>query len=165
MHADSELFRQLRVLVAGPSGKATKTLRAILAALGVTEVVVAEESDAALTAVEAQVFDIVFCDSRLQPLDAVAFALAVRSDPQLRNRRTPVVLTLSATPMDAHAVKETLRSVAAGPGPFFMAEAFADSDRRAGIERRSDADGRPPQSSGERRVRRARRRGDTGVCD
>jgi len=134
-------------------------LRGILLALGIPDVVLAEDTAAALEIMETAAFQAVFCDEAVGPLDAAGFVTAVRRKGKVRNPRTPIVLVsdgpqraqveqvrdagindLIVRPLSMSSVERKLQTVLASLKVFVETEAFFGPDRRRERDRRGTRD-------------------------
>jgi CheY-like chemotaxis protein len=141
-------FKGLHVLVVDAHEESVRLLRQTLSALGITDVAVADNSLAALKALSIDIYDVVFCDAVIGPIDLWEFSARLRLDPKGRNRRVPIILTTEnpqqklvelardsgindvvIRPLSVTAVRRRLES-AMVPKPFVTAESFAGPDRR-----------------------------------
>lgn len=165
-------FQHLRVLVVDGQLEAVRLLRLALGALGVNDVAVAENSIAALNALNADIYDVVFCDLAIGPIDLWEFAGRLRLDNKARNRRVPIIVMTEnpqlklvelardcgindviVRPLSINAVKRRLLSAMQAPKPFVSSDSFAGPDRRHKDRRDPPA---TPQARKERRYHRRR---------
>ena len=138
-----------RVLIVGAKGHAGPTLRTVLAAAGVTRVVMMDEPHRALDTLCSERFTAVFVEGGTE-LDGAPFAQAARRSPSLLNPMIPIfavyggprrrdversrddgVTDVISRPMSPKTVSEKLRAALAAPRPFIAAPEFFGPDRRA----------------------------------
>jgi CheY-like chemotaxis protein len=164
-------FKGLHVLVLDTHDDSVRLLRQALAVLGITDIAVADNSLAALKALTVDLYDVVFCDAVIGPIDLWEFSARLRLDSKGRNRRVPIILMTEnpqmklvelardagindvvVRPLSVTAVQRRLQA-AMVPKPFVAADNFAGPDRR-----RKDRREIPglTQSGKERRYRRRR---------
>ncbi|HXJ00439.1 MAG TPA: response regulator [Micropepsaceae bacterium] len=153
------ILHNLHILIVDGKAGNARLLRGILSALGISEVMLAEDTAAALEIMETASFQAIFCDEAVGPLDAAGFVLAVRRNGKVRNPRTPIVLVsdgpqraqveavrdagindLLVRPLSMSSVERKLQSLLAAPKPFIETEAFFGPDRRRERDRRGGRD-------------------------
>ena len=172
-------FKKLRVLVVDGQQESAKLLRGALATLRVTDVAVAENSIAALKALSVDIYDVVFCDVGIGPIDLWEFAGRLRLDEKARNRRVPIIVMtqnpqlklvelardtgindIIVRPLSVSAVKRRLQSAVLAPKPFIAADCFAGPDRRHKDRRELPVE---PETRKDRRYHRRRTDAETGA--
>ena len=72
------MFKNLQVLVIDGQPECVKLLRLALGALGINDIAVAENSIAALNALNLDIYDVVFCDLYIGPIDLWEFTARLR---------------------------------------------------------------------------------------
>lgn len=154
-----EILHNLHILIVDGKVGNARLLRGILLALGISNVVMAEDTATALEIMETAAFHVVFCDEAVGPLDAAGFVLSVRRKGKVRNPRTPIVLVsdgpqraqveqvrdagindLIVRPLSMSSVERKLHTLLAVPKPFIETEAFFGPDRRRERDRRGARD-------------------------
>lgn len=91
----AEAFDNVHILIVDGKAGNARLLRGILLALGVADVILAENTDRAFELLTGRMFQAVFCDEAVGPLDAPAFVHAVRCGGH-GNPRTPILITADA---------------------------------------------------------------------
>ena len=138
-----------RVLVVGAKGYAGPLLRTVLAAAGITRIVLLDEPRRALDVLCSERFEAVFVEGAIQ-LDDMPFALAARRNEMLLNPMIPIfavydgprrhdvekardegVTDVICRPMSPKTVADKLYSAIKAPRPFIAAPDFFGPDRRA----------------------------------
>ena len=152
----------LNILIVDGKRANTRILRGILVSLGIRNATTVEDSAAALQCLSSDVYDVVFCDEGIGPLNPAAFARTVRHDATNRNHRVPLILMSDAPqrrlveiardcgindflaiPLSVTTVKRKLEAVLFSQKEFVRAENFVGPDRR-----RRSADGEAAQHQG-----------------
>ncbi len=143
------MFDSLKILIVDGKRAHGKLLQGILGTLGIRDMMVVENSAAALEELKLKMFDAIFCDEETAPMNPAAFARAVRKDPTNRSHRVPIILISGApqrrqveiardcgindflaVPISVATVKKKLESVLFAPKRFVTTEDFAGPDRR-----------------------------------
>jgi CheY-like chemotaxis protein len=167
MHDGLE-FRTLRVLVVGGKPHAVRTLRTVFSLLGLHQIVVVPESEAALQQLRFNTFDAVFCDEIAEKVGGLSFAVAARRDPEALDKMVPIFLTCAgarrrqveaardegvtdvlARPISAATIGRKFALAVNKPRSFIVAPTFFGPDRRS--------KGRSAFNGPDRRIRAARK--------
>ena len=138
-----------RVLIVGAKGHAGSTLRTVLAAAGVSRIVLMDEPRRAMDLLCSERFAAIFVEGGAE-LDGVSFAQAARRNPSLLNPMIPIfavyggarrrdvelsrddgITDVICRPMSPKTVGDKLRAALAAPRPFIAAPDFFGPDRRA----------------------------------
>ncbi|HEX3487474.1 MAG TPA: response regulator [Micropepsaceae bacterium] len=152
----TENLTHLHILIVDGKAGNARLLRGILLALGIANVVMAENTDQALETMAITNFHVVFCDEAVGPLDAAEFVLAVRRKAKVRNPRAAMVLVsdgpqraqveqvrdagindLIVRPLSMNSVERKLHTLLFAPKRFVESEAFFGPDRRREKDRRA----------------------------
>ena len=139
----------LKILIVDGKRSNTKLLRGILMSLGIRNATSVEDSASALQYMATDVYDVVFCDETVGPLNPAVFAKTLRRDATNRNHRVPVILMSDAPqrrlveiardcgindflaiPLSVTTVKRKLEAVMFSQKEFVRAENFVGPDRR-----------------------------------
>jgi PleD family two-component response regulator len=142
-------FSDLRVLLVGCKGFAGTNLRTILNLVGVSKVVIAEDTGRSLELLCSENYDAVFVEDNAM-LNGKPFALTARRSHALLNPMIPVFAVYSrarqrdvetardlgvhdviARPISPRTIKEKLSVAIVAPRPFIAAPEFFGPDRRA----------------------------------
>lgn len=126
-------------------------IRNVLFALGVSDVVEAEDGQSALRELKEFTPDLVLCDLKMSPMGGLEFIRQVRAHPENPNRLVPVIMVTAhaaletvaeardagvnefmAKPISAAALEKRIRRVLEDQRPFVDAEDFCGPDRRRG---------------------------------
>jgi CheY-like chemotaxis protein len=142
-------IRKARVLLASGRAHTVQVLRTTFGMLNLKSVVVMPTAGSALDALRAHPFTAVFCDSRIEDIDGMPFALAARRLPGMLNPMIPIFMLASfpnradverardqgvtdvlAQPVSAAVIVRKLCTALAHPRPFIAASDFFGPDRR-----------------------------------
>jgi CheY-like chemotaxis protein len=142
-------FELLKILVVEDHRHMTTMLSEILRAVGVRQIVTAEDGASGFQALRSHAVDVVMTDLAMQPVDGVAFTRMIRSSQESPNQMIPVImvtgqLTLArineareagvnefiAKPITGRAVIERLFQTIQHPRPFIRTDSFFGPDRR-----------------------------------
>jgi PleD family two-component response regulator len=141
-------FATLRVQIVGTKGHAGATLRIVLTAAGVGDVVQIEDTRRALSLLSSEHFDAVFVEET--HLDGLNFARSARKRAALRNPLIPIfavyngprrhdvekardlgVTAVICRPISPKTISDKLLAALLKPRPFIAAPDFFGPDRRA----------------------------------
>lgn len=142
-------IKKARVLLVCGRAHAVQVLRTTFGMLNLKSVVVMPTAASALEALRGHPFTAVFCDSAIEDVDGVPFALAARRLPGILNPMIPIftlasfpsradverardqgVTDVLAQPVSAAIIVRKLRTALAHPRPFIAAPDFFGPDRR-----------------------------------
>jgi two-component system chemotaxis response regulator CheY len=149
----------IKILIVDGKRANPKLLRGILLALGIRNFMNVEDSTSALQCLTTDVYDAVFCDETIAPMNPAVFAKTLRRDSTNRNHRVPVILMSDAPqrrlveiardcgindflaiPLSVTTVRRKLEAVMFSQKEFVRAETFVGPDRR---RRGADGEGAP----------------------
>jgi CheY-like chemotaxis protein len=161
-------FKTLRVLVVGGKPHAVRTLRTVFSLLGLHQIVVVQDAQAALQQLRFNTFAAVFCDEIVEKVGGLSFPVAARRDPEALDKMVPIFLTCAgarrrqveaardegvtdvlARPISAATIGRKFALAVNKPRSFIVAPTFFGPDRRG--------KGRSAYGGPDRRVRAARK--------
>jgi CheY-like chemotaxis protein len=145
-----DLSKNVRILVAGATPHGLQILRTAMGVVGITNVVAATTSTAALALLRTQRFDAVFCDERAEPVLDMPFTVAARRAPDLLYPMVPLFLVTGGPrrrdveaardkgvsdvlvrPISPATIRRKLAQSLGRPRPFIAAPDFFGPDRRS----------------------------------
>jgi CheY-like chemotaxis protein len=148
-------FELLKILLVDDNHHMRVLLTEILRAIGVRQVLEANDGAEALQMMRTQQIDIIMSDLAMQPLDGIDFVRLLRNSPDSPNPMAPVIMITGhsthkrvneardvgvneflSKPVTAKGVLERLARVVESPRPFVRTANYFGPDRR----RRSDPD-------------------------
>lgn len=146
-------FELLNILLVDDNHHMRVLLTEILRAIGVREVLEANDGAEALQMMRAHQVDIIMTDLAMQPLDGLDFVRKLRNSPDSPNPMAPVIMITGhstmrrvteardagvneflSKPVTARGVLDRIARVVDSPRPFVRSENYFGPDRR----RRSD---------------------------
>ncbi|HVZ68784.1 MAG TPA: response regulator [Rhizomicrobium sp.] len=147
-------IKRARVLLVCGRAHMVQVLRTTFGLLNLKSVVVMPTAASALEALKGHPFTAVFCDSAIEDVDGLPFALAARRTPGVLNPMIPIftlasfpnqrdverardegVTDVLAQPVSAAVISRKLRGALVRPRPFIAASDFFGPDRRAGVRK------------------------------
>lgn len=154
----------LSVLVVEDNEHMRHLLRMVLRALGIENVIEAENGEQAIEIITTRAPDIVFTDWIMQPVDGLELATFIRNAPESPNPFMPIIMVTAHSershvtaardagiteflvkPISARAILSRLRAVIEHPRAFVRAPGYFGPDRR---RRREDVTYRGPDRRG-----------------
>jgi CheY-like chemotaxis protein len=88
----SDSFTNVHILIVDGKAGNARLLRGILLALGVVDPVMADDTTLALDLLSTGIYQVIFCDEGVGPIDAVEFVMAVRRGKGIFAPRTPIIM-------------------------------------------------------------------------
>ena len=140
---------ELNVLVIDDDRHMRMLIRNVLFALGVKDVIDADDGKTALEEIKEFKPDLILCDMKMEPMGGMEFVKQLRKDPANPCRFVPIIMItayadlktvasardsgvneIMAKPLSAAALEKRIQRVLGTPRPFVEAPDFSGPDRR-----------------------------------